>query len=106
MAFYCYSHAAMEADLSKNTFKVYYVLEKHENNKTRNCFLRKEVISKIIGRSESTVNCVFTELIEKGLLKREYQYNKKGEQTANLYTLLDKPEIDVNADSQAFSMQK
>lgn len=106
MAFYCYSHAAMEADLSKNTFKVYHVLAKHANNKTRNCFLRKKVISKIIGRSESTVNRAFTELIEKGLLKREYQYNRKGEQTANLYTLLDKPEIAVNADSQAFSIPK
>ena len=53
MAFYCYSHAAMEADLSTNTFKVYHVLAKHANNKTRECFLRKEIIAKLIGKSSA-----------------------------------------------------
>ena len=106
MAFYCYSHAAMEADLSKNTFKVYHVLAKHANNKTRECFLRKEIIAKLIGNSVSTVNRALRELVQKGLMKKEYQYNRKGEQTANLYILLDKPEIAVNAASQAFSMPK
>lgn len=106
MAFYCYSHAAMEADLSKNTFKVYHVLAKHANNKTRECFLRKEIIAKLIGKSVSTVNRALRELVQKGLMKKEYQYNRKGEQTANLYILLDKPEIAVNAASRAFSMPK
>ena len=106
MAFYGYSHAAMETDLSTNTFKVYHVLAKHANNKTRECFFRKEVIAKLIGKSVSTVNRALRELKEKGLMKKEYQYTRKGEQTANLYTLLDKPEIAVNADSQAFSMSK
>lgn len=106
MAFYCYSHAAMEADLSTNTFKVYHVLAKHANNKTRECFLRKEIIAKLIGKSVSTVNRALRELVQKGLMKKEYQYTRKGEQTANLYTLLDKPEIAVHADSQAFSMPK
>lgn len=104
MAFYCYSHAAMEANLSANTFKVYHVLAKHANNKTRDCFIRKEVIAKMIGKSVSTVNRALRELVQKGLMKKEYQYTRKGEQTANLYTLLDKPEIAVNAASQVFSM--
>ncbi len=106
MAFYCYSHAAMEADLSKNTFKVYHVLAKHANNKTREYFLRKEIIAKLIGKSVSIVNRALRELVQKGIMKKEYQYNRKGEQTANLYILLDKPEIAVNAASHAFSMPK
>ncbi len=106
MAFYCYSHAAMEANLSKSTFKVYHVLAQHVNNKSRSCFLRKKVIAKIIGKSESTVNRAFTELEKKGLMKRKYQYNKKGEQIASLYTLLDTPEIPVSADARALSMPK
>lgn len=106
MAFYCYSHAAMEANLSKSTFKVYHVLAQHANNKTRESRLKKETIAAQIGKSESAVSRAFRELIQKGLLKREYRYNKKGEQISNLYTLLDKPEIAVNATSQAFSMPK
>lgn len=104
MSFYCYSQAVMEANLSKSTFKVYHVLAQHANNKTRESRLKKETIAVQIGRSESAVNRAFRELIQKGLLKREYRYNKKGEQISNLYTLLDKPEIAVDEASQVFSM--
>ena len=63
MAFYCYSHAAMEADLSTNTFKVYHVLAKHANNKTRECCIRNEIIAKLIGKRVSTVNLALRELV-------------------------------------------
>ena len=77
MAFYCYSHAAMEANLSANTFKVYHVLAKHANNKTRECFIRKEVIAKLIGKSVSTVSRALRELEEKGLRKKISIYQKR-----------------------------
>lgn len=77
MAFYCYSHAAMEANLSANTFKVYHVLAKHANNKTRECFIRKEVIAKLIGKSVSTVSRALRELEEKGLMKKISIYQKR-----------------------------
>lgn len=77
MAFYCYSHAAMDADLSANTFKVYHILAKHANNKTRECFIRKEIIAKLIGRSVSTVSRAFKRAGRKGTYEKRISIYQK-----------------------------
>ena len=76
MAFYCYSHAAMEADLSTNTFKVYHVLAKHANNKTRDCFLRKEVIAKDLKVCWRTVHRAIKELVKVGVISFKASFGR------------------------------
>ena len=106
MAFYCYSQAAVSANLSGSAFRVYHVLAKHADNQTRTCRLRKGRIAALIDKSISTVTRALRELERKGFLKKTHRYNQNREQISNLYTLLDKPEIAVNTNSQAFSMPK
>jgi len=66
---------------------VYMTLKKYINKDTNSCFVSKKRLIEECGISMSTLNKALKNLIESGVLKKEYRYRQNNSQTSNLYTL-------------------
>ena len=88
-SFYLCNSAALQANLSKSAFKIYSFLSMSANSKTRDSYYKKSNIAALCHTSESTVVRAVRELCSKGLLEVKKRFKGKGQQTSNLYILLD-----------------
>ena len=104
--YYCYNPTVNEMGLSKTAYKLYHILAQFVENKTRECYLRKNTLAQKIGRTERQTQRLIRELEQKGVLKTTYRYNYKGEQISNLYTLLDKEDESVRMSTASSFTQK
>ena len=91
--FYLCSSAAIDMGLSKSAFKIYSFLALSANRVTRDSYYKRSNIAVRCNVSESTVVRSCRELCEKGLLEIRQRFLKKGQQTSNLYILLDNPQL-------------
>lgn len=66
---------------------VYMTLKKYINKDTNSCFVSKKRLIEECGISMSTLNKALKNLVESGVLKKEYRYRQNNSQTSNLYTL-------------------
>ncbi len=88
--------AALETRISSNAYKVYLVLCRYANNRSRECFVSKNTISQAAEISLSSVVRATKELVFHGLLKIVSRFTGSGRQTSNLYTLLDCPQTRID----------
>lgn len=89
--YYTSNSAALE--LPSNTYKVYCVLAKYANYRTRECFVSKKTIAAEAKVSLSTVLRSLKVLCEQNLISVVSRFRENGRQTSNLYKLLDNPQI-------------
>jgi len=66
---------------------VYIALKKYINKDTNSCFVSKKRLISECGISMSTLNKALNNLVESGVLKKEYRYRQNNSQTSNFYTL-------------------
>lgn len=66
---------------------VYMAIKKYINRDTNSCFVSKKKLLSECGISMSTLNKALNNLVESGVLKKEYRYRQNNSQTSNLYTL-------------------
>ncbi len=96
MCYFLCNTTALQANLTKSTFKVYQYLSKSVNNKNRSCYKKVKTIAKQCDISDRTVERATRELVRKGLLEIKNQFvskgiinTTKGKQINNLYILTD-----------------
>lgn len=109
MNYFLCNTAALQANLTKSTFKVYQYLSKSANNKNRSCYKKVKTIAKHCNISDRTVERATKELNTKGLLEIKKQFvskgiinTTKGRQINNLYILTDIPSVQ-NKNYQTYS---
>jgi DNA-binding MurR/RpiR family transcriptional regulator len=91
--FYLCSSAALDMGLSKSAFKIYTFLALSANSITRGSYYKRSNIAARCNVSESTVVRACRELCRKGFLEIRQRFLKRGQQTSNLYILLDNPQL-------------
>ena len=94
-SFYLCNTAALELNLSKSAFKVYSFLAMSAGRESRESYYKKANIAARCRISESTVIRAIRELCQKGLLEIQRRFWGKGQQTSNLYRLLDNPQLKI-----------
>jgi predicted transcriptional regulator len=72
---------------------VYICLLRYANNSSREAYPGQETIAKNVGISRKRVNIAVKVLEEKGLIKKEQRFDKKGGQKSNNYIVYDANEV-------------
>ena len=85
-----YISNSVALEMSASAYKVYCVLSKYANQKTRKCVISLNKLVADTKKSRSTVNRALKELSSHNLISVSPHFCN-GRQTANLYTLLDDP---------------
>ncbi|QSX05898.1 helix-turn-helix domain-containing protein [Sedimentibacter sp. zth1] len=74
-------------NVDKNSKLVYIGLKKFINNITGSCFPSKKLLCEMCNISMSTLDKAMKNLIDAGVLKKQYRYRRNFSQTSNMYTI-------------------
>ncbi|QDP46729.1 MAG: hypothetical protein Tp156SUR915002_19 [Prokaryotic dsDNA virus sp.] len=84
----------IDCDIPAQSKVLYAILQRYADKNTGECYPSIATISKRMRVSESTVKRSMTHLITIGALKKEARYDiETGEQTSNLYTVIQAPPV-------------
>ena len=77
-----------DTELTRNGVAVYHALTRYMDAETHLAIVRTQKTADTIGRSRQTVRRGLSELIEKGIVIREYRYASDGHQVCSAYYII------------------
>lgn len=80
-------------NISGNALRLYGVLQRIANDKTRRAWPSRSTLAKAIGKSRNTVDRCIIELIDAGALEKRHRKTDSGDYTSNEYTVMMVPPV-------------
>lgn len=95
--YYLCNTAALAVNLTPSAYRVYHLLSSMADNKTRETYPSKTYMAAQLGVSTKTIQRATKSLVKAGLLTITNAFRPKNKmQSANIYTLLDQPQLSMN----------